>query len=377
MFSGSRSRTILVFAVSTVFFLSFNLLVNSDHTWGDERAFAIAGERWILGLLEWKKPSYYVSGWTLQRTSDSPPISKIITGAFILLFSRVGYSRYPVPIRVHSSLFLAGVCAISYLIGRRLADDSVGFIAWLLLLFQPILQPNGPDMCLSSLDITCLLFICASVYFMLNPRSLRNTLISGILFGFATLSKYIAFVILPPLFFVWTLLCSGSLKESMKLGAIFFCTGFVLHLLLNPYLTVPALRNTMTYWQFREGNVFFRWSSSEIPLVQAFLGETNFDIVMIKLLLRMFTLPAEIFMSYYLVQLSVLTLLYASWRRITLSTREIFFFLWFSLSLTFMEIHSKHFPYYDIILFPSLAIFLSVFWWRRKQIGKLSSNTPE
>jgi len=362
---GPRSRTILVLAISATVFLVFNLMINYEYTWGDERAFTIAGNQWIRGLLEGKEASYYVSGYTLQRTSDSPPLSKIITGSFSLLLSKIGYGSYPIPIRIHSSLFLAGICTISYLIGRSLAGDSAGFVAWILLLFQPILQPQGPEICLASLDITYLFFIATSVYFMLNPESLRNLLIASIFFGFASLSKYTAFFILPPFFFVWILLHNRSLKETIKSEAIFLAVGVFLHLLLNPYLTDPILRETMISWQFREGNAFFKWASNEIPLVQTILDREGFDITIVKLIIRFYTLATELLMSYYLLQLSIMTLFYAAWRKESLTRDELMPFLWFAFSLLFMQIHSKHFFYYDIILFPGLALFLSTFWKKR------------
>lgn len=357
-----------MFFAALVLYLYFTLIVNKDLFWGDENAFTIAGYFWVKGIVTGQKPDYFVLGWTLQRTSDSPPLSKLITGTLIHTLSVFGVEK-PIPIRIHCSVLLSGTCVICYSIAKKLGNESTGMLAWVLVMMQPILQPEGPYLLLSSLDITCIFFLSLSVYELLQDHNKRLVL-SGIYFGLATLSKYVAFVILPPFILTWTMLNSENNSEALKKTAIATGIGLVLHLLFNPMLTVPTLRNTMINWQIREGNVHFQWSADKILLLQAFTGESPLDVALTRFILKMFSIPIQLVAGYYLMSLTLITVFYAGYNRITLSRKELFPLLWFIFTFLFLELHWKHHSYYKVLLFPSLAIFTSLFWTSREGIQK-------
>ena len=321
-----------------------------------------------------QEPGFFVQGWTLQRTSDSPPLSKLITGIFIHVLSAFGVSRYPVPIRLHSSILLSGTCVVCYLIGRKLGNELTGLLAWLLVVLQPILQPEGAYLLLSSLDITCLFFSSLCVFFLLQDRT-RNLILSGVFLGLASLSKYVAIAILPPFILTWTLLNSKQSGEALKKTALVIVIGLGLHISFNPMITNPSLRETMINWQIREGNVYFQWSSDETQLLQAFLGKAPLDVALTRFMLKMLYLPIQFTAGYYLMLLTLIAVFYAGYRHISLSREELFPLLWFIFTFIFLELHSKHHSYYKVLLFPSLAIFNSVFWVHR--LGLRIGNPSE
>jgi 4-amino-4-deoxy-L-arabinose transferase-like glycosyltransferase len=315
-----------------------------------------------------QKPDYFVLGWTLQRTSDSPPLSKLITGIFIHTLSVFGVTK-PIPIRLHCSILLSGTSVICYSIAKKLGDESTGLLAWFLVTIQPILQPEGAYLFLSSLDITCIFFLSLSAYYLLQDNT-KGLVLTGIFFGLATLSKYVAFVILPPFILTWTMLNSRNNSEAIKKTAIATGIGLILHLLFNPMITVPTLRETMINWQIREGNVHFQWSADRILLLQAFMGKSPLDVSLTRFMLKMYSLPIQLIAGYYLMSFTLLTIFYAAYNRITLSREELFPLLWFFFTFLFLELHWKHHSYYKLLLFPSLAIFTSLFWINREKIHR-------
>ena len=282
--------------------------------------------------------------------------------------------RYPVPIRLHCSILLSGTCVVCYLISRKLGNELTGLLAWLLVVLQPILQPEGAYLLLSSLDITCLFFSSLCVFFLLQDRT-RNLILSGVFFGLASLSKYVAIVILPPFILTWTLLNSKQSGEALKKAALVIVIGLGLHIAFNPMITNPSLRETMINWQIREGNVYFQWSSDETQLLQAFLGGPPLDVALTRFMLKMLYLPIQFTAGYYLMLLTLITVFYAGYRHISLSREELFPLLWFIFTFIFLELHSKHHSYYKVLLFPSLAIFNSVFWVHR--LGLRNGNPSE
>ncbi len=365
----------MLFLAGTVLYLFFTLIVYKDLFWGDENAFTIAGSFWVQGVITRQESRYFVEGWTLQRTSDSPPLSKLITGIFVHILSAYGVSSYPIPIRIHSSILLSGSWVLCYSISRKLGDETAGLLAWCLVLLQPILQPEGAYLLLSSLDITCLFFSSLCVFFLLEDRT-RNLVISGVFFGLASLSKYVAVAILPPFILTWNLLNGKKSGEALRKTILITVIGLSLHVAFNPMITDPFLRETMINWQTREGNVYFQWSSDETRLLQAFLGETPIDVALIRFMLRMLYLPIQLTIGYYLMLFTLIAIFYAGYRHISLSRKELFPLLWFIFTFLFMELHSKHHSYYKVLLFPSLAIFNSIFWMRRfgSRNGDQSSN---
>ena len=361
---------IVLFSLGLILYLFFTLVVNRDFLWGDERAFTIAGSAWIRGVITGQKPGFSVRGWTLQRTSDSPPLSKLITGTFIQVLSAFGVGTYPIPIRVHCSIFLSATGVVCYSISRKLGNELTGLLAWFLVVLQPILHPEDIRVLLSSLDITCAFFSSMCVYFLLQDRT-KDLLLSGVFFGLASLSKYVAIPMLPPFILFWTLLNSKESLEALKKTALVTVTGLGLHVVFNPMITVPSLRETMINWQIREANVYFQWSSDQILLLQAFLGKAPLDVALTRFILRMFSLPIQLVAGYYLMLFALIAIFYAAYNHISLSKKELFPLLWFIFTFLFLELHWKHHPYYKVLLFPALAVFNSLFWTDRLKFGRI------
>ena len=363
------SRAVILFVLGLAIYLYFSLIVNRDLFWGDERAFTIAGYFWVKGIITGQKPEFFVQGWTLQRTSDSPPLSKLITGVLIQALTPLGLGRFPVPIRIHCSILLSGTGVICYLIARRLGDEKTGLLAWLMAVLQPVFQPDGPYLILSSLDITCIFFTSISVFLLLK-RDGRSLLLSGVFFGLASLSKYVAIAILPPFILTWSLLTSKQVREAIRNAVFVIAVGLSLHIALNPMLTIPSLRETMINWQIREGNVFFHWSGDEILMLRAFFRERPLDVALIRFILKIFSLPISFIAGYYLMLTTLISIFYAGYMRIQLSRREIFPLLWFAFTFFFLGLHWKHHSYYKVLLFPALAVFNAIFWTNRFGLGK-------
>jgi len=340
--------------------LTYSLMLFGTYSWDDETALSIVGPIWLRGILEGKELTYFISSWTLSRTSVHPPLSKILTGVFQLVMSYFGLGNYPIPIRVQCSIFFAFTCIGTYVLGERVGGKNTGLLSWLLFIAQPFLQPVGPSVALSSLDITCVFFSLCSIIVILRPEgTAKQFILAGLLFGFASLSKYVPLAVFPPLVLVWLLYRIQGKKEILKRFTAFLSSGLLVQFMGNPLLWSAKTFNFILYWQTRQDNTVLRWVSNDSPVLQAILGDAELSRSVVRYACWLLSFPTELFLNYYLVMITFPLLIYASLRGVKFSQETILVFLWFALTFLFMEIHLKHFPYYDMLLFPPLSIICS------------------
>ena len=338
----------------------YSLMLFGTYSWGDERALSIVGPIWLTGILEGKELTYFISSWTLSRTSVHPPLSKILTGAFQLVMSYFGFGDYPVPIRVQSSIFFAFTCVATYVLGERIGGQKTGLLSWLLFIAQPFLQPVDPSVALSSLDITCIFFSLCSIIIILRPEgTIKQFILAGLFFGLASLSKYVPLAVFPPLVLVWLLYRMQGKKKILERFTVFLSSGILVQFLGNPLLWSAKTFNFMLSWQTRQDNTVLRWVSNDSPVLQAILGDADLNRSVVRWVCWLLSFPTELFLNYYVVMITFPILIYASLRGVKLSRETILVFLWFALTFLFMEVHLKHFSYYDMLLFPPLSVICS------------------
>ena len=181
-----------------------------------------------LTYVYWGK--IYVSNWENRLFDldhwlgnyEHPPIGKYLIGLSIVGLSPIGISELAAA-RLIMALLSVSTCVLIFFIGRELYDWRTGLVAALMLAFDPIHLGQSRY---ALLDVPMLFFMVASAFLFIrgiklhNWHSTINLALSGIAFGLAFGTKYIAFTL--PLAFFGVLVLSFFLPcllyQSTKVG---------------------------------------------------------------------------------------------------------------------------------------------------------------
>jgi 4-amino-4-deoxy-L-arabinose transferase-like glycosyltransferase len=211
--------------------LSIGPFQNGDTDW----EFAAA-----KGVLKWGMP--YVN--SIGNIINQPPLGFYIEGLF---FKGVGASVYNGTILV--TLLGLGSTIIIYVIGKELYSKPTGLVAAALFALSPW------ELVLSRsflIDVQCLFFSLLCLYvgiLAIRRGSVKFSIISGIFFAAALLTKYFAaFMLIPLLLF---LLYSKPKRTRLFLSQV---TAFLL----------PALLSSLLWYQLILGkNLFYMFQHSD------------------------------------------------------------------------------------------------------------------
>ncbi len=157
--------------------------------WGDEeRALRVATIVSRDGLVQ----AYVESGWLRNK---HPPLMPIVYGATVSVFG-----SNLIPLRLVSTLFLAGSVVVVYLLGRELYDRKTGFLgAGFFLLFPLVVRLGSAAM----MDIQVTFFFVAALLCCLRlsrTGPVPQVVAGGTLIGLGLLTKYTMVLILGVLF---------------------------------------------------------------------------------------------------------------------------------------------------------------------------------
>jgi 4-amino-4-deoxy-L-arabinose transferase-like glycosyltransferase len=233
-----------------------------------------------LTYVYWGK--IYVSNWENRLFDldhwlgnyEHPPIGKYLIGLSIVSLSPIGISEIAAA-RLIMALLSVATCVLIFFLGRELYDWRTGLVAALMLTFDPIHLGQSRY---ALLDVPMLFFMVASAFFFIKGIKLRdwqstiNLALSGIAFGLAFGTKYIAFTL--PIAFFGVLVSSFILKRKTSRGLSFpnfrllgyLCWGvfaIVVFVSLWPYLWSDPIGNLSSSFEFqavramRKQKIFF------------------------------------------------------------------------------------------------------------------------
>ncbi|NOH01786.1 MAG: phospholipid carrier-dependent glycosyltransferase [Chloroflexi bacterium] len=190
----SEKRTLLSLALAAI--LIGVVYAGIQHLWGDEK------ESFRVATILSSNPlvtAYMESGWMMNH----PPLIPLIYGFVVRLFgANLLY------LRLVSVLFLAGVLAVTYLLGRELYGRDMGYLAPILFLSFPLVIRLGAS---AMLDVQLAFFFCLAMWMLVRPAKQPSVWLAcaaGAAVGLGLLTKYIMIFIFVVLFFFVLLLPS-------------------------------------------------------------------------------------------------------------------------------------------------------------------------
>jgi 4-amino-4-deoxy-L-arabinose transferase-like glycosyltransferase len=228
--------------------LSIGPFQNGDTDW----EFAAA-----KGVLKWGMP--YVS--SIGNIINQPPLGFYLEGLF---FKGVGTSVYNGTILV--TLLGLGSTIIIYKIGKELYSKPTGLVAAALFALSPW------ELVLSRsflIDVQCLFFSLLCLYvgiLAIRRGSIKLSMVSGIFFAAALLTKYFAaFMLIPLLLF---LLYSKPKKTRLFLSQV---TAFLVPALLSSLLWYQVILGKNLFYMFQHSD-FSDLNNNGVKLSYSFVG---------------------------------------------------------------------------------------------------------
>ena len=233
---------------------------------------------------EYKKATIYFS--RLIKAAH-PKLFALMEGLILTLLEKIGLKGINWMILFSNALFLLILLISVYKIGTIIWDQKTGLIAAILLSFSPVIFGYS-RVGMLDFPLTCMICLCfLSLLKTNNFSSLTFSLLTGILFGLAQLTRVTAIIfILPP--FLYYSFKSLYIKERGKQRIINFNVTLSVFLIiaglvyLNPY----NKEIFKTYWE--KAFIIHRYSYDIFHYTKCFpslyLG-TTFLIVLLPLVL--------------------------------------------------------------------------------------------
>lgn len=194
-------KAITILAILTLASLSYRLwdIDTPNETW-DEGFYYNAGIKYVENVV---KLDFYTYHWNVNY--EHPPIAKYLYGVINCLFSRDVLNL--VPSRVLSALLGAITCLIVFFTGEELFDRRTGFLAALMLGFQPHFVAHTK---IAGLESPACLFYTLTVYLFLkamrrggnNKYYVFSAVACGLAIG-TRLDNVTLFVLIPVLYLLY------------------------------------------------------------------------------------------------------------------------------------------------------------------------------
>jgi len=315
----------------------------------DEAAYLSVGRRYFSGLLALDYSSFLFSGW---GGIEHPPFAKLLAGAVSAIMLSLGLpSGYPVPCRVTSALMFVLTALAVFKLTSGFAGERGGILASILYSLEVLLfrDPIG------LLDNTCSFFIALCILLLLKSESAGSSLPwvvgAGLAWGFSFGSKFAPSALLVPFLFVL------SRKIDRKDLAAFLLVGLTCSLILYPAFYTPQGRELFIQ-TLRDRESLTHRTFSYTPLINS-LGEgvNSFIIEFSEFVGDTWGYASEIASRNPVMWLLSSAMLLLAFKKKTAHPHLSTFFPWLSSTLVcMMAIGAKRHPYYDVVLFPPVAV---------------------
>jgi hypothetical protein len=315
----------------------------------DEFLYPYCGRLYINGMLTGDFSVFAVN-------STHPPLSKLLTGVFVLAFAKVGLTEIQ-SLRLQDSLFGALTCVLVYFFGLKL-NRKVGWLAWLFLTFD---WASIKDV-IASLDVTYLFFLVFSMFFLFdffNEREHRQLLISGIFFGLAFLSKYVALPIFLGAYLLWWAYRKIPIRDGIRNLLFLLVVGSAILIAGNPLFWSAEGWMIAYNRQVKAGHGATLFKFMLDSLVQrklVMVAIWNFSLSLFALML----FPLGRILDSFLIWVMFALLVFMACKRRSFQGEEMLFFLWFASGFVFYWFLAKQLFYYVIVFYPPLALYCSL-----------------
>ncbi len=362
----------ILFVVSFLANLYYGLVVHGDYFDRDEYWYFDLGLTHIEYISRGDFNFATMPGYAYDT---NPPLSKILLGLLRVFLGFFGLDGYPFATRVQTSIAIAIVGLAVFSLGCIQKNRSSGFLAWILFTPSLILVPyefwvsaelNGFRISLDwsygftrIQDTACMAFLTLSVFFLVSNEP--RTILSGIFYGLASLTKYTAIPIAPILLLLYSFSHRNKNPKVLRESSKILLVGAFVFLLGNPLIWGTG-RVAQTISAARESQEF----GTRISDALRDMATKDFDYYLFHLLMHIVTLPVGLYIELYLVQLFVLILLWRIVQRRTFERWNVFNLEWISavfLTLSMIKtiaIGGWITNYYVILLLPPLSLFCSL-----------------
>ena len=362
----------MLFLVSFLVNLYYGLVVHQNYFDRDEYWYFDLGLTHIEYISRGDFNFATIPGYAYDT---NPPLSKILLGLLRVFLGFFGLDGYPLVTRVQTSIAIAIVGLAVFSLGCKQKNRFSGFLAWILFTPSLILVPyefwvnaelNGFRISLDwsygftrIQDTACMTFLTLSVLFLVSSEP--KTILSGIFYGLASLTKYTAIPIIPILLLLHSFSHRTKNSKVLRENSKILLVGAFVFLLGNP-LIWGAGRVAQTISAAKESQEF----CTRISEALRDMATKDFDYYLFHLLMHLVTLPVGLYIELYLVQLFVLILLWCIVHRRTFERWNVFNLEWISavfLTLSLIKtiaIGGWIMNYYVILLLPPLSLFCSL-----------------
>ena len=225
-FPGRRPASVLFvfsFAVGALLWAEPEVIVDTARYFTQAKHVELYGAGYFL--TEW---GGQISAWT------DLPLVPLLYG---LIFSLLGENR--IFIQVFTTLLFAGTVVLTYLIGKTLWDETVGFYAGALLLGMPYLLAQVP---LMLVDVPTMFFLTLAVFMTiqaLEHGGIRLMALAAVVVALAFWTKYSTWLMLSVLPVVFLARHWNGLRSVwLRAGALAAASGVLIGTVAFPNLDV-------------------------------------------------------------------------------------------------------------------------------------------
>lgn len=212
-FPGPLFLFILSFIVGAIFLQESELILDSSRYFTQAKHLEVYGIRFFF--TEWGKA---IHAWT------DLPLMPFLYG---LIFKFLGESR--IYIQIATTVLFSSTVLLTYLIGKTLWDEKVGFFAALMLLGMPYLLTQVP---LMLVDIPTMFFLTLAIFTFvkaLDQGGAKTILPASLALFLAFFSKYSTWLMLSVLLVIFLIyLKEGAPKIINRAGAVVLMAGLLI-----------------------------------------------------------------------------------------------------------------------------------------------------
>ena len=340
-------KCLIIFSVSFILRILILLYTLSRGLWGSYDAFIYlpVADKYIEGIIR-HEYSY------LLLNIEHPPLAKIMIGLFRQLPLAPNFSSL-----ICMSFFssLTGLVIFLYMIKY---DEKYAVISWLLY----ALDPFSIHWTIAWLDSIMLFFLTVALCYMLKEKlNRKRAILTGLILGLSALCKYTALIIFT-IFLIILKLMNGINTRNMLI-VLLSCSSI---LFLNPQLWINNGFYKIITRNQEVGNI-------NVPLlILPFIAKQNKVqlLIWIPSYLWSFSSCNIRTAPFILPFICFIVMIYFKYKfeKLILPKETI---TWISSTLIAFSILPKMYPYYYIVIVPSLSILISEIIY----LSKVRKNT--
>ncbi len=226
-----------ILAFSIIFYIN---LAGGNLWTADEQTYS----QWAFHMI---KTGDYMTPWAFGDLSfwiAKPPLNM-----WLMALSYQAFGVSNITSRLPSAIFGSLSLVLVFYLGKKLYNSSVGFLSAIILGTFTTYYAFATH---AMTDVPFVFFIIASIYFFIvsqkTEKPNRYTVLSGLFFGFALMTKQLEALILPLIMFTYLLATKRSIRFFFtKQFTLFWGVGL---LLFSPWLIDMGISFGPQFWHY-------------------------------------------------------------------------------------------------------------------------------